>query len=373
MRKLAKDRMTARQRIECTLRGEMPDRVPVFDLMHHIPLIEYVTGEKVTLQNGLDLLCRTIGERLDITRGIAPPVEEKIIRHDDGFVWKQEWWTSWLIERPFNDVQGLLDYIPRNIEEIHNRKFGDMFTFAGKSNVWGASSKSPRDQFLELQEKVGENTVLFPNESPVGLDTVHVRAGLELTSYAYAESPELVSEWLEALNWAEVQRVHETADPALSPVALVYSDIAGTDQLMFSPKFLLKEFFPRLVKLVAAWHEHGIKVIFHSDGNLWAVLEDFRKAGIDGINPLEPLSTMYAGDIHKAYPDWILMGGIDVSQLLPLGSEAEVREAVRKTIDDAGATGRLWIGSTTEIHPAAKLENVLAMWDEIEKYGYYET
>ncbi len=175
------------------------------------------------------------------------------------------------------------------------------------------------------------------------------------------------------MNCAEIQRVHETADPALSPVALVYSDIAGTDQLMFSPKFLRKEFFPRLVKLVAAWHEHGIKVIYHSDGNLRAVLEDFQKSGIDGINPLEPLSTMYAGDIHKAYPDWILMGGIDVSQLLPLGSETEVREAVRRTIDDAGDTGRLWIGSTTEIHPAAKLENVLAMWDEIEKHGYYET
>jgi hypothetical protein len=34
--------------------------------------------------------------------------------------------------------------------------------------------------------------------------------------------------------------------------------------------------------------------------------------------------------------------------------------------------GRLWLGSATEIHPAAKLENVLAMWDEIYKYGYYE-
>jgi uroporphyrinogen decarboxylase len=113
-------------------------------------------------------------------------------------------------------------------------------------------------------------------------------------------------------------------------------------------------------------------VIYHSDGNLWPVLEDFRQAGIDGINPLEPLSKMYAGDVHKAFPDWILMGAIDVSQLLPFGSEAEVRQAVRKTIDDAGMTGRLWIGSTTEIHPAAKLQNVLAMWDEIEKHGYYE-
>jgi uroporphyrinogen-III decarboxylase len=201
---------------------------------------------------------------------------------------------------------------------------------------------------------------------------MHVRAGLELLSYAYAENPGLVSDWLEALTWAEIQRVHETADPRLSPVALVYSDMASTQQLMFSPAFLRKEFFPRLVKLVDAWHQHGIKVIYHSDGNLWAVLNDFCKSGIDGINPLEPLSHMYAGDIHRAYPDWILMGGIDVSQLLPFGTQSEVRDAVRRTIDEAGISGRLWIGSTTEIHPAAKLENVLAMWDEIERWGYYD-
>jgi uroporphyrinogen-III decarboxylase len=66
------------------------------------------------------------------------------------------------------------------------------------------------------------------------------------------------------------------------------------------------------------------------------------------------------------------MGGIDVSQLLPFGTEAEVRATVRKTIDEAGARGRLWLGSSTEIHPGAKLQNVLAMWDEIEQHGYYQ-
>jgi len=38
----------------------------------------------------------------------------------------------------------------------------------------------------------------------------------------------------------------------------------------------------------------------------------------------------------------------------------------------AGDTGKLWIGSGTKIHPAAKLENVLAMWDEVEKHAYYD-
>jgi hypothetical protein len=318
-----------------------------------------------------DLLCRTIGKRLDVTRGIAPPAEETMMRQPDGFVYRQEWWTTWLVERPFKDVAGFLEYVRRNIDELYNRAPGEMWTFAGKSNVWGSSSESPREQFLKLQEKVGDNTVLFPNESPVGLDTAHVRAGLELFSYGYAEDPELVSAWLEALNWAEIQRVHETADPALSPVALVFTDLADKNQTMFSPAFLRAEFFPRLRRLVEAWHSHGIKVIYHSDGNLWRVLDDFKAAGIDGLNPLEPLSQMYAGKVRQRYPKWILMGGIDASQLLPRGSESEVREAVRNTIQDAGAAGRLWLGSSTEIHPAIPVRNALAMWDEIERCGYY--
>ena len=363
------DRMTARERIEATLRGETPDRIPIFDLIQNLDLIEYVTGEKVTPANGLDLLCRTIGKHLDITRGISAPAEERTIRNDDGFVYRQEWWTTWLVERPFADARGLLDYVRRNTDELYDRKPGDMWTFAGKGNVWGEANESPREQFLRLQEKVGENTVLFPNESPVGLDTAHIRAGLVLFSYAYAEEPETISAWLEALNWAEIQRVHETADATLSPVALVYADQADKNKTLFSPAFLRREFFPRLQKLVDAWHSHGIKVIFHSDGNLWAVLNDFRASGIEGINPLEPLSHMYAGDVRKSYPDWILMGGIDASQLLPFASEEEVRAAVRRTIADAGGGGKLWLGSSTEIHPAIPVRNVVAMWDEAEKSG----
>ena len=58
--------------------------------------------------------------------------------------------------------------------------------------------------------------------------------------------------------------------------------------------------------------------------------------------------------------------GVEHQQTLPLGTEAEVREAVRRTIADAGQNGRLWLGSSTEIHPAVPVANALAMWDEIE-------
>lgn len=94
------------------------------------------------------------------------------------------------------------------------------------------------------------------------------------------------------MNWSEIQRVHETADRELSPVALIYSGIADKNRTFFSPTFLRKEFFQCLEKLVKAWHEHGIKVILHSVGRLRDVLDDSRTAGVDGINPLEPLSGM---------------------------------------------------------------------------------
>ena len=66
------------------------------------------------------------------------------------------------------------------------------------------------------------------------------------------------------------------------------------------------------------------------------------------------------------------MGGVDASQLLPFATEDEVRATVRRTISEAGQGGRLWIGSSTEIHPACKLANVLTMWDTVLEHGYYD-
>ena len=371
MRKLPKDRMTARERVEAVLNHEKPDRIPIFDLIQHLPLIEHCTGEKVTLENGLDLLCRTIGDHLDLTRGISAPAKEQMLVMDDGFVYRQEWWTRWQVKRPFEEVGGTLEFIRRNIEEIRESHDTEIWTFAGKADVWGESNRTPQEQFLALQEKVGDNTVLFPTESPVGLDTAYYRTGLELFSYAYQDDPELVSEWLGALNEHEIKRVHATADVSLSPVALVYADIANKNKTLFSPAFLRKELFPRLKRLVDAWHEHGIKVIYHSDGDLWEVLDDFVAAGVDGINPLEPLCGMDVCDVKKAYPKLILMGGIDATSLLAYGTPEDVRHAVRRAIDSAASRGGLILGSSTEIHPACRLENVLAMWDTILTYGRY--
>ena len=91
------------------------------------------------------------------------------------------------------------------------------------------------------------------------------------------------------------------------------------------------------------------------------------EAGIDALNPLEIQAGMDVGDIHRRYPQLLLVGGIDVSQLLPFGSPLEIRNTVERTIE--AAEGRIMIGSTTELHDAVPLENFLALREAVLNFG----
>ena len=364
--------MTARERFMNTVEGKPTDRVPIFDMVQHRELMEHVTGQKLTLENGMELLLATIRECLDATRGICPPMPERTWKDDDGFVYRGEWWTTWLIERPFSDTKGVREFIRKEIDRLQDSLGNQMVTFAGRGDVWGRDEEhaiDPNADYKRLQEKLG-NVVLFPSESPVGLDTAYHRAGMDLFCYAYAEDPELVSLWLDALNLHEVQRVHRCADANVAPVALVYSDFADKNGPMFSPDFLRREFFPRLKRLVDAWHDHGVKCIFHSDGDYVCLLDDFRMAGVDGINPIEPLESKdHLKATREAYAEFAIMGGIDCSNLLPYGSKEEVVAAVKHAYDITKPGGRYILGSSTELHPACRLDNILTMWDAALEFG----
>jgi hypothetical protein len=74
------------------------------------------------------------------------------------------------------------------------------------------------------------------------------------------------------------------------------------------------------------------------------------------------LAGMTVGKVRERYPDLFLTGGVDVSQLLPLGTPEEVREVCRQNIADSNGRG-YFLGSSTELHWGVKLENAIAMYD----------
>ena len=92
-----------------------------------------------------------------------------------------------------------------------------------------------------------------------------------------------------------------------------------------------QEMFPRLQEIVKAFHSKGLRVVFHSDGNLMPILPDLVACGIDGLNPIDAMGGMDLGVLKATYGDQLtLIGSIDCSHLLVFGDPEEVRSRVRE-------------------------------------------
>ena len=362
--------MTPRERVEAVLNLDIPDMVPIGDgLFQHWGYINHYFPTKEKGKWSLEEICRAVGSaKVDYAFDLAPSLEP----HREmrlGLTYQVTEWTEVIVDRPFGTVNEARPWIEKIIREIRQSDPDVMWSFAGNTGMWGLGQGDYRDGFLMKQDWLGD-TVLMHTGSPAHLDTCYMMAGMEIFSYLMADDYGLLIEWFDALCRHERQRVERCADFSLSPLACIYCDIASKQGIMFSPEFLRAEYFPRLKMLIDVWHEHGIKVIYHSEGDITPVMPDIVAAGADGINPLEP-DILDIRKLRNEYPNLIFWGGIDNNRLLCEGTVEEVEQAVIDLIRDAGRNGRLLLGSSGQIHPANKLENCIAMFEFGRKYGSY--
>jgi uroporphyrinogen decarboxylase len=155
-------------------------------------------------------------------------------------------------------------------------------------------------------------------------------------------------------------------------VLIVEDDIADKNSTLVSPKMFREYINPYNRKLVDRAHEKGLKVVRHSDGNLWPILDILMETGYDGLNPLEPQAGMDMKKVKDYCRDRLcLLGNIDCTELLPRGTEEEVEQAVIQVIRDAGAGGGLIVDSSNTYHPGVRPENVIAVFRAVHKHGVY--
>jgi uroporphyrinogen decarboxylase len=84
------------------------------------------------------------------------------------------------------------------------------------------------------------------------------------------------------------------------------------------------------------------------------------------------MAGMDIGEVKERYGHRIaVVGNVDCSILLPLGTEAEVIEAVKETIAKASVGGGHILSSSNSIHPAVKPENYGAMVTAAREHGKY--
>ncbi len=357
--------MTRRERVERAMNRQETDRVPLYDLLRCDAVFEHFTGEKLppladdpkTVAKLEDIALRATGAMLDATRspGFGPVVAQDTTG-PDGFVYHHAPYekTSWIVRRPFDDEAGAIAWVKSAIQGLQAATRDLRADSAGYGERY-------REGFRATQAQLGDTVNLLAQQG-VGLDDIRHNVGMELYCYLEYDEPGLVSEYLEAATEHHIAVCHAVADASLSPAVLTYGDIACKERLLHSPVFLRREFFPRLRRLNDAWHEHGFKCLFHSDGYLMEVMDDLVAAGIDGLNPIETVAGMDLAALKTQYGDRLFFaGGIDMSQLLSHGTPEQVREVCETALRDA-RPGFL-MGSTTELDNSVRLENVLVMYE----------
>jgi len=350
--------MNSHERTCTVFNGGVPDRPPLFDLLPNDAVITHFAGRRADGPERASIVYQAYAAgAVDATRSIGIP-------HDEGEeVWpngqKVYWqrWTAWVEPMPLLSVE---DAAAKMRAEVEAPPLSDAEIAAG--------ARGFEADYLALSAQIAPCALVGNYYRKVGLMALYGGYGWENFAALLADEPELVDAFMERTTCESLRAIDAMHPPAGMPAAFLAEDFASGTGTMVSPAFLRKAFFPRIERLVDAYHRKGIKVLFHSDGDLQPVLDDLVACGIDGLNPIDIASGMRPAEIRQRHPKLVLVGGIDCARLLPFGTPDDVRKATRQLIEDAGPA--LLVGSSSETGDDVPLENFLAMAEVVRNWEY---
>lgn len=342
-----------RDRIMASMRFEEGDRVPIWDYLDNRGIFEHFAAPGDDYATGMVKVYHHLG--IDLCRGYGASFsdeQEGTVKEQGSIETTISGRTQWVSKKPIRSLDQLRAWDGRPASEESLRQ------------NWLAVTVSQQDRFAPL-------TMYVPG-CGCGFHGTYGTMGLELFSYAIHDARDGIEKMLGVLNENGVRTARLAAAERLCPMFFIGDDIACKGRLMFSPGFLRETFVPCLARLCEPLRNAGVKVIFHSDGYVMEILDDMIEAGINGLNPIEPIAGMDIGLLKKRYGrNLILVGNVDCSQVLPLGTREEVIEATKACLRAAAPGGGHFIGSSSEITPATPVENILAFYETCRESGRY--
>lgn len=363
--------MNGKQRILTALNNEQPDRVPTFELQIDEPIIiaiaailsyeskesrtatTVVYGEEGTevldqycflvKELELDSTCRPLS--LGITR-----MADNLGRDKFGCVYHlSAHGDPMVVEGPIQDASDVTGY--------------DM------------ASRLEADDFAKLSyinKKTGVDRAHFMGLNDPFKISWQLRGGMDTYLADYAWHPSVVHALSRVTTDFCIAAI-EMAPKFKVDAIVLEGDLSGETSTLISPRHYREYIKPYHREIVNCAHRNGLKVVKHSDGNAWPILDDFVEVGFDGFHPVQP-QCMDIGKVKAHVAGRLcLVGNIDCRHLLPFGTVEQVEQTVKQTIETAAPGGGYIISSSNSIHPGCQPENYLAMVKAAHKYGRLES
>jgi uroporphyrinogen decarboxylase len=148
------------------------------------------------------------------------------------------------------------------------------------------------------------------------------------------------------------------------------ADSRGT---LVRPETLDRIWFPHFARCLEPVLRAGVRLIWHCDGNLMAMVPRLLEVGLHGFQGFQYEDGMDYARICRMKTregeGLIIMGGVSVTRTLPYGTPDDVGRELRWLVENGPSTG-LFLGASSSVTPGVPWQNVQAL---VEGLAYYRT
>lgn len=214
----------------------------------------------------------------------------------------------------------------------------------------------------------------------VGNLWVHLlAAGQDLFGYEdfmirLVSDKKLVHHYFERQIEAYIPRIDDYIEKAgqYLDIIQVNDDLGTQNGLMLSTGLYNEMIRPYHARLWAYIKQKSKKyILLHSCGSVYGLIPGFIEMGVDALNPVQVSARdMDTAKLKKEFGKDITFwgGGCDTQKILPYGSVKDVKEEVKRRVDDLYKDGGFIFCQVHNIQPDVPPQNILAMYEALDEF-----
>lgn len=355
--------MTSRERIGLVLSGGMPDRVPMHDGYWDEALDRWQReGLPQDVAQDRDALWDYFG--MEIRQISVDPsflLEERVLSEDERYVLKQTADGAVLkYIKGKTSTPGLVSFRVASRADWENLK----------PRLQRVEARLPADlagRYRSYREK-GRFVVVCVHDP---IEASWSKLGPTYLMESMKLEPDFVSDVFKTITDMNIAACEDLlARGCQLDGAWIWGDIAYSKGTFFSPGMYRELLWPLHKRLVGFFKARGLPVVYHSDGDLRAVIPLLIEAGISCLQPLEAKAGMDILEMKRQYGSRLaFMGNVDFEAIArgPESAEEEIRLKV-----GLGKQGGGYIyHSDHSVPPKVSLDQYRRVLDLVRHYGTY--
>jgi len=158
---------------------------------------------------------------------------------------------------------------------------------------------------------------------------------------------------------------------SLPPLYRLDHDMADSRGTLVPPAWLDRYWFPHFARALAPMLQTDVRMIWHCDGNLMAMVPRLLEVGVKGFQGFQYEDGMDYEAIcrmkTKDGDDLTIIGGVSVTRTLPMGTPADVKREMQWLVE-YGPQTNFFLGCSSSIAPGVPWENMQMLVEGLDYY-----